>query len=282
MFCFDPSNPLLNAILEILAESPSLPVRELHVRIQKDKHYPVTIQHLYRIINRLIEAQIVLKEKGNLTLNRIWLGQLNHFATAAAGQLEKDQVSSLSLPLRSGQHVIIRTDSLLGLQAMWYHTLAQLYTHLKKQPTEIVKYYSHAWWLLGSDDSTEKFLKKIKEIGISCYWLLGNTTKLDSEALRHYEKHFTIRIAPKAPFPSEGYCVNVFGEYILECIFPKTIALQFQLLFSDKNAKREDSLAVLKDLSGIKARYSMKFWRNAELAEEIRAKVKLHFLRTKI
>ncbi|MSR67967.1 hypothetical protein EXS65_04060 [Candidatus Peribacteria bacterium] len=277
MFCFDPSNPLLNAVLEIVAEAPSLPVRDLHARIEKDKRYPVTIQHLYRIVNRLIEAQMLLKEKGNLTLNRIWLSQLGHFAASAAGQLEKDQVSSLSLPLQSGQHVVIRTDSLLGLQAMWYHTLAQLYTHLKKQPTEIVKYYSHAWWLLGNDDSTEKFLQAVSLLDISCYWLIGNKTAMDTEAVRQYKHVFPIRAESRTPFPSEGYCVNVFGEYILECIFPKAIAMQFHLLFSGKKVKREDSLELLKDLSGIKARYSMKFWRNAELAQEIRSKVKRYF-----
>ena len=277
MFCFDPSNPLLNAVLEVVAELPSLPVSELHARIVRDKHHPVTLQHVYRIVNRLIDAQMLLKEKGNLTLNRIWLGQLGHFASTAASHLEKDQVSSLSLPLRSGQHVIIRTDSLSGLQAMWYHALAQLYTHLKKQPTEIVKYYSHAWWLLGNDESTEKFLKTVKEIGISCYWLLGNETDLDKQAVKRYEKLFPIRIARKAPFPSEGYCINVFGEYILECIFPKTIATQFQLLFSGTKTKHEDAIALLRELSAMKGRYAMKFWRNAELAEEIRSKVKRFF-----
>lgn len=277
MFCFDPSNHLLNAILEIVADMPSLPVRELHARLCKEKNCPVTIQHLYRTLNRMIEAQMLLKDSGKVTLNRIWLGQLGLFASNAALHLEKDQLSTTRLPLREGECVVIRTDSLIGLQAMWYHTLAKLHAHLKQESNEITKYYSHAWWLLEETDAMKKFLQAVSEKGVTCQWLLGNDTVLDRSAVEQYKNIFEIRIAKKSPFPIEGYCLNVYGEYILECMFPRAVSTQFQLLFSTAQSENRDTLALLRDLSTLKARYSMKLWRNKELAEEMRSKVKRFF-----
>jgi hypothetical protein len=277
MFCFDPSNALHNAILELVAESPSLSVRELHRRIVEKKHHPVTIQHLYRTLHRLIDAQILVKDRARLTLNRVWLGQLGLFANQASLALERDEISTIALPLRSGQSVTIRTDSLRSLQAMWYHTLARLYAHQKKQPTEIAKYYSHAWWILDDLDDTQKFIRSVANLGISCSWLIGNTTPLDREAVERFAKVCSIRCAEKTPFPLEGYCVNVLGEYILESIFPKAAALQFKLLFADTKTDRHESIALLRELSLMKAPYMLKLWRNKDRAEEIAAKVKRYF-----
>lgn len=277
MFCFDPANPLLNAIVEIVAESPSLPVGDLHVRLTKEKKHPVTIQHLYRIINRLIEAQILLKEKGKLSLNRIWLAQLSVFANAAALHLEKDQVSSERLPRKNGQCVVMHAESLHSLQAMWYHTLAQLYAHAEHKEQEVVKYYAHAWWLLDESDAMRKFFESVAKRGIQCFWLLGSDTYLDRMVVKRLKPIFPICIAPKEIFPKEGYCVNVYGDYILECIFPKAISAQFALLFKSIVSKYDDAIDALHELCTVKTRYHMKVWKNKELAESIRAKVHQFF-----
>jgi hypothetical protein len=275
MYCLDPISPLFNAIVEMLADSPHLPVSELHAGLRKKK-LKVTLQHLYRVVNRMVEAQIVLKERGKLSLNRLWLAQVGIFAENAVKRLEGEGGRAW-FPLKDGQHILLTADTLAGVQAVWYSTLAQLYDHLGKDVKVVYKYYAHAWWLTNESDAARKFFREIGKRGVVCYWLFGNDNYLNRTAVKEYKDIFHMRIAHRAVFPTEGYNLNVYGDYVLECIFPQTVSKHLKLLFSSIASDKDFDPALLKDIFDLKGKYVIKLWKNAKLAAQLREKVRQFF-----
>ncbi|MBP6910347.1 hypothetical protein KBC03_02005 [Patescibacteria group bacterium] len=62
--------------------------------------------------------------------------------------------------------------------------------------------------------------------------LIGNTHYLDrygSQILNN--KLYTTVCTDNSPFPEEGYMVDIIGDYIIECSFPKIITENFTLFF---------------------------------------------------
>lgn len=276
MFALDPLHPVFNATIEIVADAPGISVSDLHKRLRQLRH-DVTLQHLYRILNRLIEAQILLKEKGKLSLNRLWLGQISMLATNAAQNLEKAEEGKPQLPTKDGESITLTAPTLTGMQALWYHTLAHLHGHIGAQVKEVDKYYTHAWWLVEESDELFLFLRRIAKRGITCHWLLGADTYLDRRAVQEYKDIFPIRVADKDLFPADGYNLNIYGDYVLECIFPPAISKHFQLLFSSVASKKDFDPALFRHVFELKERYTIKVWKNASLATQLRAKIRQFF-----
>ncbi len=275
MFTLDPISPLTNAILECVSLSPRIKVSDLHKTLRAQK-IDITLQHLYRIINKMVSAQMMIKEHGNLSLNRLWIRNLGLFADSAIAALEKKD-SPMTLPSKEGQHVTLTADSLSSMQAVWYDLLVHLREHLGKDQNRVYKYYSHAWWLLLDTKKTARFYKAIASRGITCYWLLGNDTFLDRLATKDFQSIVHISTARRAVFPTEGYNVNVYGDYVLECIFPSHIGKHLELLFTKITSTKDYDPVLLEDIFTMKAKFSIKLWKNKKLAVQLEQKIRQFF-----
>lgn len=274
MFRLDPVHPLFDAIVDIVAKEPGIPVSRLHERLAKNGQ-AVTLQHLYRTVRKLGDEQMLLKTKGGLRVNLLWLTYLEYFAEKTKRTLLEDAAERV-VPLKQRQRVTFKVDTLHEVQTLWNHLLIQLY---RASPQKyLFKYYSHAWWQLGKHTLDTGFYRKIKEKGVSCYWLYGNDTFLDREAAGKNKDLYASRIHPNAPFPKEGYNVNVYGEYVLECLFPEQIANHFALLFQARSRSEFDA-DLFSDVFALKGPYKVSLWRNERQAAPLRAKIGRPFLK---
>lgn len=274
MFCLDPLTPLFNAVVEIVAEHPGISIADVKTRLQRDAKINVSLQHVYRTVTRMTEAQILLKRKRQLFLNLLWLSHIELFASSAKQRLlEGNDLQTLSA-LADGKRIAFSARSLREMQALWHHVLIQLNRIVA--PTarrQLHKYYAHAWWLVQEKGSDAAFYERIAAKGVECFWLIGNDTFLDRRAMDHYKKLFAIALTDHAPFPTEGYNLNVFGDYVLECVFPKAITDHLTLLFRNVRSVREWDAAVFENILDIPASFSVTVTRSAQKADALRAKI---------
>lgn len=274
MFRLDPVHPLYDAILEAVALKPGITVSEL-LEALAEKDQKITLQHLYRTVKKLCDDQILLKTKGELRVNLLWLTYLQYFAERTKKTLLENQAERV-FPLKVNQRVSFKVDTLHEVQTLWNHLLIQLYRHSPEK--YLFKYYSHAWWQIGRHALDTGFYRKIKEKGVSCFWLYGNDTYLDREAASKHKNLYASRIDPAPPFPKQGYNINVYGEYVIECIFPEVIAAQFDALFAAKTAK-EFNEQLFSDLFSLKGPYKVTVWRTPKQAPALREKIGRLFLK---
>lgn len=273
MFQIDPSDELTSAILHVVAERPGLSVADLHTALKKKKS--VTLQHLYRKLNQLIEGEILIKRKGLLTANLLWLSYLQFFASEAKEALAKE-TSLAVFPLKKGQRVSFSADSMNGVQTLWHHLLVQL--HRQQPQKKLHKYYSHAWWVWNKRTLDVQFYRKILAAGVRCLWLYGNNTPLDRGAVTMYPDLLDSRIALDAPFPAEGYNLNVYGDYIFECTFPPHIARHLDLVFHSVQSHDKKDLAIIDDIFDMEAEFKITVWNNPTLALKFQKDIERYFL----
>ena len=276
MFCLDPLHPIYNAILEAVAAQPGITMAQLHDTVRKKHKVDTSLQHLYRTVSRLIDDQILLKAQGKLSINAMWLSYLEFFADKAKRAASGATAETLSLPLDPKQRLTLRAHTLLDVQAIWNHALVQLNRLTGER--FLFKYYSHAWWQLGRHALDAEFYKTIKNKGVRCYWLYGSDTPLDRHAATLHHDLYESRIATKTLFPKEGYNVNVYGEYVLECIFPDIISRQMAFFFQTVPSIDAFDAALLSDIFAMKADYKITLWRNKGQAATVRAKIAEHFV----
>lgn len=274
VFKLDPVDDLCNAILRIVAEKPGITVADLHVALKKAKQN-VTLQHLYRRVNLLVDEEALLKQKGALTMNLMWLSYLTFFANKAKDELAKDAASQV-FPLKPGQRVSFPASTVGEVQTMWHHLLIQL--HRVEPQTSLYKYYSHAWWVWNTRTLDVNFYKKIYEKGVRCLWLYGGNTYLDRAAVKMHPGILESRIATDAPFPHDGYNLNVYGDYVFECTFPANIARHLELVFHSVKTSGQDDRVFVDDVFAMKGEFTVTVWRNPRLAADLRGKIGRYFL----
>ena len=273
MFCLDPLTPLFNATVEIVADVPGITVEALRDRLKKHAKIDVSLQHVYRTVTRLVEAQMLLKRKKQLFLNLLWLSHIELFAQSAKHTMLGKPDLRLLGGLSPGKRVQFSAKSLQEMQALWHHLLIQCNREVPEgQERLLYKYYSHAWWLLHNPGDAA-FYERIAERGVRCFWLLGSESYLDRLSQQRYKKLFAIAVTDHSPFPTEGYNLNVFGDYVLECVFPKAIRDHLALLFRSIRSDKDWNSAVLDGIFHIRAPFTVTVTRDPRKADQLRGKI---------
>lgn len=273
MFPLDPVDTLYDAIMRIIAQEPNITVARLHVALKR-QGIRVTLQHVYRKVNALVDEQVLLKRGGGLTFNLMWLLYLEFFAANGKEALMHGEQVSV-FPLKKGERLSFPASTLLEVQTLWHHLLVQL--HQNEPQPYLFKFYSHAWWVWNKHTLDAAFYRKIYEKEVRGFWVYSGNTFLDREAATMYPDAFESRIVPNAPFPSEGYNLNVYGEYIFECLFPSHIAKHIELLFQTIDSSDRESLAILDDVFTMRSNFTVTVWRNPAQARVMQRQLARYF-----
>lgn len=271
MLPIDPADDLCSAILDIVGTTPGISVGELQKKLQQRKK-SVTLQHVYRLVSRLIESKVVLKNKRSLSLNLLWLSFIELFSQAAREKLLQGHDLPVLDTLKEGARVTLQARSLDEVQAMWHHLLIHINRLVPSTEKAVLhKYYSHAFWLIRPDADVAFYERVAKHI--RCYWLIGSESYLDDHARKDYKNIFTIALTDRPTFPAEGYLLNVRGDYVVECVFPKAIADNFALLFRSVESAKDWNAEMFESLFHIRGAFSVTVWRSKKRADELRGKI---------
>ncbi len=271
MLPLDPADPLFNAVIEVISRSPGITVADLQKKLAQRK-IKVTLQHVYRVVAKLEESQVIIKRKRALSLNLLWLSYIELFAQGARERLLTSRDLSVIDELTVGDRASLPAQSLHEVQTLWYHLLIHVNKLIPESGVhELHKYYSHAYWLLRPDADID-FYRRIAKL-VRCYWLIGNETFMDLEAQKQYKEVFAIATAARPSFPQEGYLLNVFGDYVIECVLPQGISEHFALLFSGVKSDTDWKPELLESLFHLTGSFTVTVWRNPDRARELRDKI---------
>jgi hypothetical protein len=200
---------------------------------------------------------------------------MEYFASEAKNVLLKNTALSV-FPLKKGKRMSFTVDTMSGVQTLWHHLLIQL--HRMAPQEKLYKYYSHAWWVWNKHTLDIAFYKKIYSRGVRCLWLYGGNTYLDRAAVTMYPDLLDSRISLDAPFPANGYNLNVYGDYVFECVFPPHIARHLELVFTSVTSQSKENLAIIDDIFAMQADFTITVWNNPPLAAKFQKQIERYFL----
>ena len=275
MAVLDPLHPLQSAIIETLVTKFPLTIEQLHQQINKTYGIEVSRQNLYRTASQLLAAQLLVREKSALSLNRIWVSH----ALSLGEQLKRNYFGSDSQPKKfpkENSSKEFKAGSLAQLDPLWTDMLVELSENTRSQ--SLYAYNSHPWYSIGMRDTEQRVFEGLVSRGAEIHMLYGNETFLDQFGLRLINfPGFHAYCCQNSGFPSEGYALWVGGAYIVEVIFPTLINRQFKVFFDSVRSVEQLDIELFSNIFEIKARCSIKISHDKSRANKLRAKLKHYF-----
>lgn len=263
MSTLDPLHPLQGAIIELLAASPGLTVKEVYQAVHK--RCDTSLPNLYRLLSQLLEHQILVRSKSRLALNRVWAASAVKLAETLRKNYLGEEGHEIDVLVEEGQPVELGAESLLALDPVWNDVLLRL-----KSGTDERNWYaynSHPWYSIGMPDTERRLYQGLYDEGIKTCLTYGSDTFLDRYGQRLIKaKGFSSRIRCGLPFPPEGYALWICGSYLVECSFPNAIARQFSFFFRTVNAVEEFDPELFSGVFRMRARCTLKISKNGAQA----------------
>jgi len=264
----DPIHPVQSAILETLAAKQALTINDLHAEVSAGG-VPLSKPNLYRAVSQLIDAQVLVRNAGTISLNLLWIAQVHGFWDTICATYLSESPGEFSFILKEGERREFYSDSLLNLDPIWSHVLANMTKTKQKHPTFI--YNSHPWYSLGMRETETRVYKGLTASGHVCALCYGNDTFLDRYGDKLIRvKNFHTHILPELSFPKEGYALWVSDDHVLECVFPPVISRHFAFFFNTVHAIEQFDPELFTDIFRMKSKCKVAVRRNAKEAEKLR------------
>ncbi len=265
----DPLHPLQSSILETLGSTQALTIADLHADLEKEG-VDVSLPNLYRTISQMIDAQMLVKGRGKLSLNMVWVAHLTSFFSVVTRTYVEQRMDEFQFPLQEQERREFWADSLTGLDPVWSHVLLRM----TKEPQQYPAYMfnSHPWYSLGMRETETRFYQSMVAGGHPLVILYGNDTFLDRYGERLIRVHNVQgSIAADIPFPKEGCALWVCDEHILECIFPTAISKHFAFFFNTVKSIDDFDAELFSDIFRMKAKCKIAVRRDKKEAQKMRA-----------
>ncbi len=270
----DPLHPLQSSILELFGCRQALTVADIRNELEKDG-VTVSLPNLYRTVSQMIDAQMLVKGSGKISLNMVWVAHLTSYVSTVTKTYVEQRVDEFQFPLLEQERREFWADSLMGLDPIWAHVLLRMTKSLQEHPAYM--YNSHPWYSLGMRETETRFYQSMVASGHPMIILYGNDTFLD----RYGERLIRVRnvhgsITPDIPFPKEGCALWVCDDHILECIFPPAITRHFAFFFNTVESIETFDAELFSDIFRMKAKCKITVRRNVREAQKLRSIFEQH------
>lgn len=270
MVSIDPLHEVQSAIVEILTTNVDLTIAELQERIEL-RGIKVTAPSLYRLVSQMIDAQIIIRQKGKHVLHLGWVRHFLDLAKSMDNVYINKSHQAYELPRDDGQRFEYSTNCLLDLEKIWFHLFMHLLEEVKD--SNWYEYNAHPWHFLLHPNSEHQVYKKIIDQGIDVNICFGNHSFLDTYGVQICKKSISeakVTVATNQVFPRDGYILIVFGDFILECFFPAILKNHFTFFFQSTNSMEEFDPAMYANIFKMKSISKIFIRKSGVEAEKLR------------
>ncbi len=249
------------AVLFFLDKENTAKAFGAHLNTQNIK---VTIQGVYKALNKLIEEGVLIKNKKKYVVSREWAESL----------IEKLGGTNKDLEMSEGEIATHQFTSLNQLDAYWKHRISTILLAFSNYP--MFSYETHSIWVYLSDrkESEEKFFKSFEKNNRFAFFRVGGTTFGDKQYRQKYSgEYLKIDISDKRIL---GNHISIVGDYIVTTKLEKGIEKQIDDIFSEKDNEKDIHEGLEKILSK-KQKVKLSIERNKEKAKKFRKKISENF-----
>lgn len=225
---------------------------------------PVTIQGIYKALNKLVSEGVLVKNRMKFVVSREWVEAL----------IETLGGTNADLEMSEGEITTHQFTSLNQLDAYWKHRISTILTAFSSYP--MFSYETHSIWVYLSDrkESEENFFKSFEKNKRFAFFRVGGTTPGDHEYKRKYAgEYLKVDTAEKRIL---GNHISIVGDYIITTKLEKNIEDHVDAVFLEKNTENEIQESLEKILSK-KQRVKLSIERNKEKAKKYRKRISENF-----
>jgi len=267
------TKPLYDTIFTILSQEKGHSIQSLQKAVNKEEK--ISLPNFYKIIDQLLEKQILTKEKGEIRLHSAWIISFLELAENIKQHYLND--NTIAIDLKEGEQKIFYASWLIDLDNIRANILSNLGNiHGKNESSYI--YNSHPSHILGMQETESVNFKNLWKQTQKIYFLIGNESPLDlygADLLRMQWPE--VLCNNKTKFLKEGYFVNIIGDYILEVMTPQILTQYFKTFFDNTKKIKDFTPELFQQIFKMKANCKLTFRRNKKDAEMFKKEIKKYF-----
>ena len=244
---------------------------ELLKFLQK-KRPRTTKQGMYAVLRKLIQAEVVLKHKKQISLNVTWLTKVESFVTLAEHFYASASRSGSFLSLADGENIRYEFHNTNATDAFWIHVLLLLVEAHPRQPW--FGYNPHDWFFVARAESERALRDFLVKKGGQYLMVVGSKRPLDKLIRKEFDgkrSQYFMRETPM--FPQNNYYVNIIGDYIIEVWIDTAQAKAIERLYATATEATTEVVKQLQDIIRSKGKTKFVVSRNKKKAGALRAKL---------
>lgn len=256
-----PTERLEDKIVKALATQSTLTTIQIQQKLETTGTL-ATLQGIYRILSKLIECGVVIKDKQSFSLRIPWIFDLAHMVNQMEETYLHEKYIWSILPKSQSQRRVWHFSDLQKANNFWsqllltmaYHEQQHIYLHCS----------AHLWMNLLHRTQEEQFLHSLFKHIKRSYVIITNKTFLDklytpyttSDSCKE-NIYLATQEEDKLIHDSTQH-IDVIGEYVLHTYLSKDLALAIENIYSDiTNIKKFDEIAVQKKLASLRGSIKM-------------------------
>ena len=246
----------------------------LLVVVLKNDH-SISKETFYRILRKLLNEEVLNKNKSVYQLNRHWLQRVYRFSKK---HIETNQGTDADniLSFEEGDKISykFKNPNLMGIY--WAHTYDMIF-EMHDSHIPILIFHPHEWLIHTRVESESFFLSRIAEDKKMVLFAIGGNTQLDKTFKKGWENKF-LQIATGIDYGlKRTEYVNVLGDFIFKVSTSKKFGDDLETFFKTHTEMDDKNRAELEKLCNRKDATRMVFTRSKKEAEKWRAKFKKHY-----
>ncbi len=252
-------------------EGPTL----LSELIKKDSS--ISKETFYRILRKLIEEEVVTKQKKVYTLNRQWLQKVHHFSKK---YIDPNENTHEIFSLEDGDKITYKFKNPILMGIFWTHAYNPIFNrHDAKTP--ILVFHPHEWLIHARTESELFFLSRFKDDKKPVFFALGSTSPLDTEFKKIYsDKYRQIGTGINYGLGKTEY-INVVGDYTFKVSTSKQFGEDIDLFFKKYAKITPENKLELEKICNRKDSTKITIIRSKKESTKWHAKFKKHFYSSK-
>ncbi len=265
-------------IIRELSHSPHLELKELIKKISPKLKKKISLQAWYKIIKKLLDQGVIIKQNKKYTLNVSWLAQVIKWANMLKTiYVERARDKIIKLPKKQKEKVKFTFPDLLSLNAFWAHILVHLGS-LTPEGSTVYAYNPHFWFYLAHGDFEKQYNQSMKDYKVKTQIIIGSNTFLDQWNAKFFDSKIIEHwLSPKPLYPDQKKYINYLNGYYLEIKLEKQMAEKIDKLFKKTESLADISQLELLALFSEKSICTMMVSCNKQKGEAFARKIKRHF-----
>jgi len=271
-------NKIDNQIIQLLAKKEKSTIPAILKELNKTSH-KISKAQLYKIVNRLLDNHVVIKEYWFLMLNEFWLKKLERLLETVRGWREAIIAPGHHL-LKNWDSKVYYTETMKDLDIKRSDVVAKIASIGEHK--NIYASASHLYHVLWDTNLELNTYQYLLNSGWKMYDIIKWDSFLDEYAVNIVKSspvkdNFIVKLVGDEPYIEDGLMIEVVWDYIIETQVPETLRSYFkQFYFTVKKIEDFDS-ELFESIFTIRSDCRLKITRDAKKAASFKKKIRSYF-----
>lgn len=273
-------------ILDILSKKAKLSSKEIYEHFSQKYPKKMTIQGFYKVIRKMLDDRILLKDGQLISLDSFWIGKVIEFSRNIERTYSLAGPTSANILLEEGESRTFEFENVFSMDNLWSHGMNLARQYYSNHDHDDRNAYSRNYFSvfhIARTESESTNLQYFESSKMEWFMASGSNTflnhlpaKLIEEENYHqfvfdYEAYVAKHENKKI---EKNYWVTVIGDFIFEAQFPKYIFELLEKIYEETQSIAEFNANKISSLFQEPGKALLIISHDKKRAAEIRGEVK--------